>query len=65
MRVIGREDFIAMKAFAGGPQDIADARNASLLDSDCLDLNLLRALAQRYGREAAAVVETLLNEALG
>jgi predicted nucleotidyltransferase len=65
MRVIGREDFIAMKAFAGGPQDIADARNAILLDSDCLDLNLLRALAQRYGREAAAVVETLLNEALG
>jgi hypothetical protein len=36
MRVIGREDFIAMKAFAGGPQDIADARNAILLGSDSL-----------------------------
>jgi hypothetical protein len=36
MRVIGREDFIAMKAFAGGPQDIADARNAVILGKDSL-----------------------------
>src|SRR5690348_15742273 len=28
LRVIGREDFIATKCFAGGPQDIADARQA-------------------------------------
>ena len=28
LRVIGREDFIAMKCFAGGPQDIADAVQA-------------------------------------
>ena len=27
LREIGREDFIAMKAFAGGPQGLADARN--------------------------------------
>jgi predicted nucleotidyltransferase len=65
MQIIGREDFIAMKAFAGGPQDIADARNAMLLASDSIDLNLLRALAQRYGREAVTVLETLLNETPG
>jgi hypothetical protein len=28
LRVIGREDFVAMKCFAGGPQDIADAVQA-------------------------------------
>ena len=28
LRVIGREDFIAMKCFAGGPLDIADAQEA-------------------------------------
>jgi len=65
MRVIGREDFIAMKAFAGGPQDLADARNAILLGRDSLDLNLVRALAQRYGREAAAALEALVKETLG
>ena len=26
--VVGREDFIAMKCFAGGPQDLLDARSA-------------------------------------
>ena len=28
LRVIGREDFIAMKVFAGGPQDLNDAERA-------------------------------------
>lgn len=65
MQVIGREDFIAMKAFAGGPQDIADARNAILLGTDSLDVTLLRALAQGYGRDAASVLENLIKETLG
>ena len=64
MRVIGREDFIAMKAFAGGPQDIADARNAMLLGRDSMDLNLLRALAKRYGRQADTTLEALIKETL-
>jgi predicted nucleotidyltransferase len=46
MRVIGREDFIAMKAIAGAPQDVADARNAMLPGSDSLDFSLMRALAE-------------------
>jgi hypothetical protein len=28
LRMVGPEDFIAMKVFAGGPQDLADARAA-------------------------------------
>lgn len=33
-----------------------------LLGKDSMDMNLLRALAQRYGREAATAVETLIKE---
>jgi hypothetical protein len=36
LRVIGREDFIAMKAFAGGPQDLADAQSA-ITTRNCCD----------------------------
>jgi hypothetical protein len=35
LRVVSREDFIAMKVFAGGPQDIADAANALEVASLC------------------------------
>ena len=61
LRVIGREDFIAMKCFAGGPQDIADARQA-LKDRDVqLDLDLLRRVTRRFGRAAADALEQLLQ----
>jgi predicted nucleotidyltransferase len=62
MRVIGREDFIAMKLFAGGPQDISDARNALLLAAHSFDMNLLRNLAQRYGRDVAMALERLIED---
>jgi hypothetical protein len=61
LRVIGREDFIAMKVFAGGPQDIVDARNAIDMSSEFLDLDLLRKLALQFGPAAAATLETLLT----
>jgi predicted nucleotidyltransferase len=61
LEVVGLEDFIAMKAFAGGPVDLADARAVIDLDRGSLDLELLRRLAQRFGRDAARVVEGLLG----
>jgi hypothetical protein len=61
LRVIGREDFIAMKVFAGGPQDILDARAAIDAARESLDLVLLRRLAQRYGGAAADALEALLR----
>jgi len=61
LEVVGREDFIAMKAFAGGPVDLADARAVIDLDPESLDLELLRRLAQRFGREAARTVEDLIG----
>ena len=58
--MIGREDFIAMKCYAGGPQDIADARAALNRRDTPTDLDLLRRLTRRFGRAAADVLEHLL-----
>jgi hypothetical protein len=61
LRFVGREDFIAMKVFAGGPVDLVDASRAIFADRESLDLDLTRRLAQRYGRDAAAALESLLS----
>jgi predicted nucleotidyltransferase len=61
LEIVGREDFVAMKAFAGGPVDLADARAVIDLDRESLDLELLRRLAQRFGRDAARTVEGLIG----
>jgi len=62
MRVIAREDFIAMKTFAGSPQHMSDARNAVAAARGSLDLVLVRRLAKRYGRDASEGLERLLRE---
>jgi hypothetical protein len=61
--IVGREDFIAMKAFAGDPVDRADARAVIELDRESLDLELLRRLAQRFGRDAARVLDEIIGDA--
>lgn len=61
LRIIGREDFIAMKMYAGGPQDLIDAAHAIAVSKDVLDTALLRRLAQRFGDETAAACERLLG----
>lgn len=60
MKFIGREDFIAMKAFAGGPMDVLDATRAITAAGNSLDVELLRRLTKNYGRDALAVMERLL-----
>lgn len=62
LRFVSREDFLAMKVYAGGPQDIDDARKVIAAAGDSLDLALLRRLADLYGRSAATVLENLLAE---
>ena len=59
--VISREDFIAMKCFAGGPQDIADADMALRLGDTAINVDLLRRITRRFGRAATDVLEGLLN----
>lgn len=60
LRIVGREDFIAMKCFAGGPQDILDAQSAYRIAQGPIDLDLLRAVTRRFGREAADNLEQVL-----
>lgn len=60
LRIIGQEDFIAMKCFAGGPQDIADAQGAIRFADSPIDLDLLRRITRRFGRPAADALEKLL-----
>lgn len=61
LRIAGREDFIAMKCFAGGPQDLLDARSAYLGTQQPVDLDLLRSITRRFGREAADRLEDVLS----
>jgi predicted nucleotidyltransferase len=61
LRVIGREDFIAMKCFAGGPQDVADARHALKSANEPINIDLVRRLSRRFGRPAADVLEQVLS----
>ena len=60
LRVVGREDFIAMKCFAGSPQDLLDARSAYQAAPGPINLDLLRTLARRFGRAAADRLEEVL-----
>jgi len=63
LEIIGREDFVVMKAFVGGPLDLADARAVMDLDHSSLDRDLLRRLAQRFGRDTVTALETLISGA--
>jgi hypothetical protein len=60
LRVVGREDFIAMQCFAGGPQDLVDARLALQGAQAPVDQSLLRRVTRRFGRAAADVLERVL-----
>jgi len=53
LRIVGREDFVPMKAFAGSPMDLADARAVPDLDRSSLDIDLLCRMTQRFGRRTS------------
>jgi hypothetical protein len=61
LRVIGLEDFIAMKLFAHGPQDLADAAFAVAVADKAVNYDLLRELAERFGCDTRTALETLLT----
>jgi hypothetical protein len=60
LHIVGREDFIAMKCYAGGAQDILDARSAYRAAPGPIDLDLLRTVTRRFGREAADRLQEVL-----
>ena len=61
IRVIGVEDFIAMKLFAGSPQDIEDAIGVLKVSYERIRLPLLNELVQPYGQDALERLRTLLR----
>jgi len=60
LRLVARENFIAMKCFAGGSQDIIDAQQALRTNDEPVGLDLLRRTTHRFGRAAADMLERLL-----
>jgi hypothetical protein len=59
LRVVGLEDFVAMKLFAGGPQDIDDARRALEIAGSNVDAVLLDRIVKKYGRSASEALSLL------
>lgn len=51
-----------MKLYAGGPLDLRDAEQAIKISPDALDLQLLKALCTRFGRDVASKLDSLLAE---
>ena len=61
LKFVGLEDFVAMKLFAGGPQDLVDARSALEAAPEPPNMELLEGLARRYGPETTRSLESLLS----
>jgi len=61
LEMIGAEDLVAMKLFAGGLQDLEDARGILQVSGRLLNLDLLRSIANRYGPDVVVTLEELLG----
>lgn len=61
VRMIGLEDFIAMKLYAGGPQDVSDANRAFAVSLETLNLAVLKKLVHPYGKDARQRLRALLE----
>lgn len=62
VRIMGAEDLIAMKVFAGGPRDLEDARGILQVSGGVVDLELLHRIARRYGTRVLDTLNKLLDE---
>jgi predicted nucleotidyltransferase len=62
IHLVGIEDFIAMKIFAGSPKDLNDAAGVLKVSRDRTNFSLLRELVQGYGKSALHRLETLWKE---
>lgn len=62
LKVIGLEDYIAMKIYAGSALDLLDARSAITVSGDQIDQQLLEQLVLRYGKEAQERLALLKSE---
>jgi hypothetical protein len=60
LRMIGLEDFIAMKIFAGSPKDLEDARQAIAVSGKSISQPLVEKLSSRYGKSTLKALKALL-----
>lgn len=63
VQIIGLEDFIAMKIFAGGLKDIQDATGVLKVSSEKMDLALLKRLTSSYGKKELSKLKEILADA--
>jgi len=61
VRVIGIEDFIAMKIFAASPKDLSDVAGVLAVSSKRVHLPLLKELMRPYGKAAERQLQALLQ----
>ena len=62
IRVIGVEDFIAMKVFAGSSKDVSDIVGVLRVSYDRVNVALLKQLVQPYGKDARRTLDSLLRQ---
>jgi len=60
INMIGVEDFIAMKIFAGGQKDINDIKGVLEISKENINYELLRELTSFYGEKELSVLEDLI-----
>ena len=61
--LVGIEDLIAMKIFAGSPKDLSDVVGVLKVSHDRIDRVLLKELMKDYGKNGLRKLESLLKEA--
>ncbi len=59
IRIVSVEDFIAMKIFAGGPQDIEDIKGVLKVSAGKIDMALLQELTLNYGKKELKTLKTI------
>src|SRR5688572_27031032 len=62
VRIIGPEDFIAMKLFAGSAKDLGDVQGVLEVSGKTLDLPLLKKVTRRYGVQETRRLASLLKK---
>ncbi len=62
INMVGVEDFIAMKIFAGSPKDIQDVIGVLNVSAKTINLTLLRKLTRHYGQDCLLKLQKLLKE---
>lgn len=62
IRIIGAEDFVAMKVFAGSPKDIEDAKGALKISGANINISLLKNLTLNYGKKEFEKLVSILKE---